>query len=284
MGERREIWIDRSAGKPRLKLLIYVPDAPVDQPRSAIYHIHGGGYVLGSALMSDTVNRLRAHDHNAVVASVDYGVSPESAFPEPVEDCYDGLTWLFNNAADLGVDPARIVVIGESAGGGLAAALCLLARDRSEVTPAAQFLIYPMLDYRTGSADDVYRNPTTGNVGWSRRNNQFGWKSLRGSSEIPQERVGHFSPSLVAELVELPPTFIATGALDLFLDECVNYAMRLSHAGVPIELHVYPGAPHGFDGMCPDAEISKSFEHDRDRALNRALRKSEGGRNEMHAD
>lgn len=271
IGSCREVWIPARAGTPDLRLMIYAPDDRTDVTRPAIYHVHGGGYVLGSAAMSDAVNRVRARDHDAVVVSVDYRISPESAFPDPVDDCYDGLLWLFAHAAELGVDARRIVVMGESAGGGLAAALCLVARDRGEVRPAGQFLIYPMIDHRTGSQDDPYRNPTTGIVGWSRHNNQFGWSAMRGVDEIAEERLSHFSPSLARDLSGLPPTFIATGALDLFFDESVDYATRLSRAGISIELHVYPGAPHGFDGMCPEAAVSKSFAHDRDRALAHAL-------------
>ena len=127
--------------------------------------------------------------------------------------------WVFANAAPLNVDSKRIAVMGESGGGGLAAAVALKARDRAEVRLAGQMLIYPMLDYRTGSPSEDQPNPTTGHFGWTRKNNQFGWRCFRGDLDLSSEQIGYFSPALATQIASLPPTFIAVGSLDLFMDE-----------------------------------------------------------------
>src|ERR1700736_3287631 len=170
-------------GAPDVPLRIFKPRAQRTS-RPAIFHMHGGAYVSGSAAMMDLANAARAAEHDAVVASVDYRLAPEDRFPCAIEDCYAGLRWLADNAVSLGVDPGRIVIIGESAGGGLAAALALLSRDRGGPKISAQFLICPMLDHRTGGADDVRQNHTVGEFVSTRPNNQFGWSCLRGKQKI----------------------------------------------------------------------------------------------------
>ena len=139
--------------------------------------------------------------------------------------------------------------MGHSAGGGLAAALALLVRDRGKHQLAGQVLVYPMLDSRTGTAQAPVDNPLAGEFMWTRAANRFGWDALRGAEPIPTERIGHYAPALAASLDGLPPAFIAVGALDLFAEEDAAYALRLARAGVPVELHVYPGGVHGFDAV-----------------------------------
>jgi acetyl esterase len=212
--------------------------------------------VIGSAEMSRASMPPVALTHDVVVVSVEYRLAPETAFPGPQEDCYSGFLWLVEHAGALGVDPNRITVMGESAGGGLAAALTQMVRDRGGQRLAGQVLIYPMLDHRTGGADCQWRNPSTGEFIWKPRNNQFGWESLRGPYLPNDARKGWFSPALAESLADLPPAYIAVGALDLFLDEDLDYARRLSAAGVPVEVHVYPGAIHGYD-MMSEAAVSK---------------------------
>ena len=192
------------------------------------------------------------------VASVEYRLAPEHPFPAPQDDCLAGLRWLADNAASLGVDPARIGITGESAGGGLAAAVAQMARDSGGPQLAAQFLTYPMLDHRTGGPQCRWNNPTTGEFVWPRSANQFGWEALRGDYQPTDARKGWFSPALADDLAGLPPTWIGTGSLDLFFDENLDYARRLCAAGVPVELHSYPGAPHAFNVMA-DADIAKGF-------------------------
>lgn len=234
----------------------------------AILHIHGGGYIAGAPEMSHERNRQLAAALGVVVLAVAYRLAPEHPHPTPVEDCYAALAWLHRNAANLGVDPTRIAVMGESAGGGLAASLALLARDRGEFPISFQLLIYPMLDDRTAAAAPA--NPYVGEFAWTNKDNFFGWKSLLGcppgSAEIPP----YASPARHEQLENLPPTFIATGALDLFLDEDIIFAQRLARAGVPIELHVYPGAFHGFD-VAADTRLGKALKRDIETALGRAL-------------
>jgi triacylglycerol lipase len=195
------------------------------------------------------------------VASVEYRLAPDTPFPGPQEDCYAALRWLVGAADELGIDPVRIGVTGESAGGGLAAAVALMARDREDIRIAAQILVYPMIDHRVGGAQDPWRNRHTGEFIWTRGSNQFGWESLRGGYGVDDERKGWFSPSRADDLAGLPPTWIGVGTLDLFFDEDLDYARRLVDAGVPVELHVYPGAFHGFD-RAAEARVTKDFRRD----------------------
>lgn len=235
--------------------------APGATNRPALLHVHGGGMVIGSArLMADGPSALAAST-GIPVASVEYRLAPDTPFPGPQEDCYAALRWLVGAAGELGIDPARIGVTGESAGGGLAAAVALMARDRGDVRIAAQILVYPMIDHRVGGADDPWRNRHTGEFIWTRGSNQFGWESLRGGYGVDDERKGWFSPSRADDLAGLPPTWIGVGTLDLFFDEDLDYARRLVDAGVPVELHVYPGAFHGFD-RAAEARVTKDFRRD----------------------
>src|SRR5258708_4594954 len=203
-------------GAPDVQLRIFKPRAQ-RACRPAIFHMHGGAYVSGSAAMMDLANAARAAEHDAVVASVDYRLAPEDRFPCAIEDCYAGPRWLADHAVHLGVDPDRIAVMGESAGGGLAAALALLARDRGGPKISAQFLIYPMLDHRTGGPDDVRRNHAIGEFVWTRQQNQFCWSCLRGNREIDADRTHHFSPSLAKNVAELPRCFMAVCSIHFFL-------------------------------------------------------------------
>jgi triacylglycerol lipase len=268
---------DRLASAPRLQgegevpLRIFYPSTEL-RLRPAILEIHGGGFLFGAAAISDVPNRAFASRHDAVVIAVDYRLAPETPFPGPLEDCYAALAWVVANAEPLGIDLERLIVLGASAGGGLAAALAQLVRDRGEYRLSAQFLIYPMIDHRTGSPDDPYNNPLAGQFGWTRESNQFGWASMRGTAPIEDSRLGHFSPANARTLAGLPPTFIAVGALDLFLDEDIAYASRLIREGVPTELHVYPGAPHGFN-LLETADVAKRFNLALAGALDRVFRK-----------
>jgi acetyl esterase len=202
---------------------------------------------------------------------VEYRLAPDTPFPGPQEDCYAGLQWLVKHAAELGVDPTRIVIGGESAGGGLAAGVALMVRDRGEFSIAGQLLTYPMLDHRTGGPDDPYQNPITGEFVWTRQSNQFGWKSLQGDYQLDDERIGWFSPSRAADLTGLAPIFIATGMLDLFFDENLDYIRRATAAGVPTELHSYPGAFHAFNAV-NTTTIGKQFWSDLIRGMQRLIR------------
>lgn len=268
---RSEARIPGRNGAPDVRLVIQTPPGQSTAPRPAVLFLHGGGMVMGSASMGEGFDAELALAHDAVVVSVDYRLAPEVPFPGPIDDVYAALRWVHANAASLGVDPSRIVLMGQSAGGGLAASLAQLTRDDNGPRPAAQILIYPMLDARTGTALEADPNPTTGEFSWTRAHTRFGWESLRGDYLPTDSRAGHFSASLGQDVSHLPPAFIAVGSLDVFFDESMDYARRLSRAGVPVELHVYPGAIHGFDAI-PNAWMTTSFKRELNEALTRALR------------
>jgi acetyl esterase/lipase len=257
----------RAAQGHDVGISIYTPREP-GESHPAVLHIHGGGYVLGSVRMNDISNRTLAIAARCVIVSVDYRLAPETPHPGPLEDCYAALKWLYANAATLNVDRTRIAVSGESAGGGLAAALALLARDRGEVPLLFQRLIYPMIDDRTAVRIDPH--PFTGEFLWTPSANYFGWSSLLGR-EPGGADVSHYAAAARADdLAGLPATYIAVGALDLFLEEDLEYARRLMRAGVPTELHVYPGAYHGFE-ITPQAKVTLAAQRDALNAIVRAL-------------
>jgi acetyl esterase/lipase len=249
---------------------VYIINArPRGSKKPALLHIHGGGFILGDA--ESQIRRLQmvARDQDCVVVTVEYRLAPEVAFPGALEDNYAALRWLHGTAEELGVDPDRIAVMGESAGGGHAAMLALAARDRGEVPLVAQILIYPMLDDRTGSSRAV-----PGHIGqfvWTRGSNRFGWSSLlgvpAGSLHVPAGAV----PARTDKLAGLPPTFIGVGAIDLFVEEDMQFAQRLVIAGVPTELLVIPGGYHAFDLIVPDAAQSRLFLEAWGGALRRAF-------------
>lgn len=214
----------------------------------ALLWIHGGGYVIGSAAQDDQLCRRFARELGATVASVDYRLAPENPYPVPLEDCYAALAWL---AGLPSVDPARVAIGGASAGGGLAAALALLARDRNEIPLAAQLLVYPMLDDRTVDRADL-NNP--GHRLWNQSSNKFGWACYLADAD-PDVAV----PARREDLSGLPPAWMGVGTLDLFHDEDLAYAERLRAVGVRCEVEVVSGAFHGFDGIVPKAEVSQSF-------------------------
>ena len=237
-------------------------------PLGCIFHIHGGGFVGGSVAEWEFLHRPLAGDLQCAIVTVDYRLAPETHFPGNIEDCYAGLVWTFANADVLGIDRARIGVMGESAGGGLAAALALMARDRGEHRLAFQHLIYPMLDDRTCVSEP---HPYAGEFVWLPADNHFGWTALLGRQPGGEGISQYAAPARATDLSGLPPTFIGTAALDLFVNEDIDYARRLIHAGVATELHVWPGAFHGFD-LAPGpvvANAARSASHD---ALRRALK------------
>lgn len=253
---------------PDVRVLVYTPPAP-GTARPAYLYIHGGGYVLGNPEMMDRGSRLTALEQDCVVVSVDYRLAPETRWPGAVEDCYAALRWMHGQARQLGIDTARIAIGGESAGGGHAAALALLARDRGEFAICFQLLDCPMLDDRTGSSHDLH--PYCGEFIWTPENNRFGWRALLGmepgSPQVPADAV----PARADNLAGLPPAFIAVGSIDLFLEEDIDYARRLTRAGVATELHVIPGGYHGFGIAGEDAPQVRTHMRLQREALSRAF-------------
>lgn len=263
-----EAWARCEHG-PDVRLVVMNPPS-TRTSRGAILHLHGGGMVAGTPDRAVADKPHLALEHDCVVVSVDYRLAPETPFPGPQEDNYAALLWLVAEAASLGVDPARIVVMGESAGGGLAAALALMTRDRGGPGLAGQVLVYPMLDWRTGGPYCLYANRHTGEWVWTRDKNRFGWESLRGDYQPTDTRKAWFSPALAEDLAGVAPAYISTGALDLFLDEDLAYARRLIDCGVPTEFHVYPGAIHAFE-MVPETRLAEQAAIDLRRGLGRLL-------------
>ncbi len=268
-----ERFIPGAPGDPDVRVLHYVPPGAASAPRPAVLEIHGGGFVIGNADMSDASNRATALSLDCVVVSVDYRLAPETAWPGSLNDNYAGLCWLAGNAGELGVDPARIAISGGSAGGGHAAALALHARNRARVDKNApaicfQLIDFPMLDDRT--CTDPEPHPYTGEFVWTPALNHFGWKALLGAEPGSDGVHETAAPARAEDLSGLPPAFISIGALDLFLDESLEYTRRLARAGVPVELYVIPGAYHG-SGMIQDAPQSRQVYELRQRALARGL-------------
>lgn len=254
--------------QPPVTVFVINADA-AKPPRGAILYIHGGGFVGGDA--RDNLRSLMglAGRLDCVVVSVQYRLAPGTRFPGALEDNYASLKWLHRNAVSLGVDPARLVVMGESAGGGHAAMLAIAARDRGEVAIAAQVLVYPMLDDRTGSSRFVA--PTIGTLIWRPADNRNGWAALLGQPGGLRHVPAGSVPSREANLARLPPTFIGVGSIDLFAQEDIDFARRLVAADVPTELLVVPGAFHGFQLIAPQADVSRQFSAAIEGALTRAL-------------
>lgn len=259
--------IPGAAGSPDVPIIIVDPN-PGKKNQPVFLHTHGGGYVTPNPRLYPFIQRV-AHDCECVVVSVDYRLAPETPFPGSLNDNYAALSWVYQNAASLGIDRERIAVGGESAGGGHAAALALRARDRAEIKLLFQVLIYPELDDRTGSSHPV--PPSMGQFIWTAQCNRFGWTSLlglpAGSSNVPYGSV----PARVEDLSGLPPAWVGVGSIDLFADEDIVYARRLMDAGIPTELTVLPGCYHAFDALVPNATSSKMFTESWKSALRRAF-------------
>jgi acetyl esterase/lipase len=225
---------------PRVVVRVHRPRG-VTGPLPCVYSIHGGGYIFGTYDMDDLKFDSLCVDLQCVGVSVEYRLAPETPYPGPLEDCYAGLKWTHDHADELGVDATRIGIAGVSAGGGLAAALALLARDRGELPVHFQLLECPMIDDRQATSS----SGRDGMLIWSRESNEFGWRSylgdLYGTDDVP----AYAAPARATDLTGLPPALVIVGGADGFRDEDIVYALRLSEAGVATELHVLPGAPHG---------------------------------------
>ena len=263
--ERRTI--PGSTGEPDVE--VYIVNARPGASRIGILHTHGGGYVTGSA--SASVRNLQevAAALDCCAVSVEYRLAPETTYAGSIEDNYAGLLWLYRHAEEMGVDPQRLAVMGESAGGGHAALLAIAARDRGEVPLAFQLLVYPMLDDRTGSTREV--PPQMGRIVWTAAANRFGWGAFlgqeAGGASVPSAAV----PARVSSVEGLAPAFIGVGGIDLFVLEDIEYARRLIEAGVSTQLLVVPGAFHGFDGLAADTEVAQRFNAAKLDALRGAL-------------
>lgn len=218
-----------------------------------IYFIHGGGMIMGNRRTGIEVPLAWASAFGAVVVSVEYRLAPEFPDPTPVEDCYAGLVWLYDHAAQLRVDRERILIAGTSAGGGLAAGVALLARDRQGPSLCGQVLMCPMLDDRNETHSSF---EFVGEGLWDRTSNETGWNALLGDRRGSTEVSFYAAPSRAEDLSHLPTAYIDAGSAELFRDEVVDYALRLWRAGTQVELHVWPGGFHTFDEVAPQAALS----------------------------
>lgn len=264
----RKATVPGPAGQDAVPVLIIDPK-PDQRNRPAVIYIHGGGYITGRAETNLRLAQEIAQSTEGLVVSVDYTLAPEAVFPKSLEQNYAALAWLHQNAPQLGVDPERIAVCGDSAGGGHAAMLAIAARDRRQFKLAFQCLIYPMLDDRTGSTRKM--PPYMGHFLWTAAANRFGWGSLlglpAGAASPPHGAV----PARLENLSGLAPAFIGVGSIDLFCEEDIEYAKRLALAGVQTELLIVPGAYHGFDIVAPDARLTVEFKSVWKNALRRGL-------------
>lgn len=276
---RKDVPVERRlipVGKSHPDVTIYVVNAKPGENRPAILHTHGGGFVSGTAAGGVTDLQDLCAELGCAAVSVEYRLAPETTCAGSIEDNYAGLKWLHANAASIGADPSRIALLGESAGGGHAAILAQVARDRGEVPLAFQCLVYPMLDDRTGATGPLGRKVAShiAKVGWSREANRFGWRSFLGTEPGGRTAPKYAVPARAVDLAGLPPAWIGVGGIDLFLDEDIDYARRLNDAGVSAELIVVPGAFHGFDiigAFDPTVRISGWFNTAKKNALRRGL-------------
>lgn len=250
--ERTDVTVPGPAGAPDVLLRLHRPRNRTAEALPAILWMHGGGYIFGTYEGEDLRFDGWVQQLNCIGASVEYRLAPEHPHPAAVEDSYAALTWLHAHAAELGIDPARIGIGGASAGAGLAAGLALYARDRRELPITFQLLIYPMLDDRQATPSSGWPVPI-----WAPSHNTLGWRAYLGGRYGTDDVPAYAAPARATSLEGLPPTLISVGTLDGFVDEDIEYARRLNHAGVPVELHVYPGAPHGFDSMAPNTAVAR---------------------------
>ncbi|MFC3897924.1 alpha/beta hydrolase [Lentzea rhizosphaerae] len=261
----RDTTVPGPSDAPDVPVRIYTP-ANLEAPVPGLVYIHGGGFVLGDLDMFHAHVLRLADELGIVIVSVDYRLAPEHPFPAPVEDCYAALKWVAAKAEELGIDPARIGVGGESAGGGLTAGTVLLARDRGGPELCFQYLGIPELDDRldTESMRDYVDTPL-----WNRPNAIFSWASYLGAE--PGDVSPYAAPARATDLAGLPPAFVTTCQYDPLRDEGIEYARRLAHAGVPTELRHYPATFHG-SSFIESAAITRRMFADEVEALRRGLR------------
>lgn len=265
---RREDTVTSADGSP-LPITVISPAGAVSTVGAVgVLWLHGGGMVMGDRFSQLDIPLEWLDTLGAVVVTVDYRLAPDVSGATLVDDGYAALRWLADNADELGIDPTRIVVAGTSAGGGIAAGVTLLARDRSTPAVAAQVLVCPMLDHRNDTAS---AHQFTAPAVWSRESNAFAWHAVTGGDAPPSPYV---SPSLASDLSGLPPTYIDAGSAEVFRDEDVDYASRIWAAGGAAELHVWSGGFHGFDALYPDAELSRAARATRTAWLERTLTRS----------
>jgi acetyl esterase/lipase len=262
---RRDLTIAGYEGAEMLVTVLSRADHAGSGP--GIYHIHGGGMITGDRLLGPLAMLPWIVEYDAVLVTAEYRLAPEFRDPYPIEDCYAGLVWAAEHAAELGIDPDRIMIAGASAGGGLTAGTALLARDRQGPRLLGQMLICPMLDDRDESVSTVQYDAGT----WIRDHNRVGWDALLGERRGTADVSIYAAPARATDLSGLPPAFIDCGSAEVFRDEDVAYATALWRDGVQAELHVWAGGFHGFDMLAPHTAVSQASIAARDNWAARVL-------------
>jgi acetyl esterase/lipase len=266
--EFTELTVPGPDGAPDISLLVCKPSG-LATSAPGVFHIHGGGMVVGDNRTGMLTMLPWIQEAGVVVVSVEYRLAPEHPYPAGVEDCYAGLTWTAARAAELGIDPDRLLIAGASAGGGLSAAVALMARDRGGPALIGQMLGCAMLDDRnqTPSSYELDRQGM-----WDRTSNLTGWRALLGAAQGGPDVSPYAAPARAADLSGLPPAYLDVGSVETFRDEVLDYAARIWRTGGVAELHVWPGGYHGFESMAPAAAISVAARQSRLDWLRRLLR------------
>ena len=249
-----QITIPRSNSGGSIRLKIYRPDSH-DRKLPCVYNIHGGGMIVGSIDNNEAQLSSLSETLGAIIIDVDYRLAPENPYPAGADDCYDGLVWIWNHADDLNIDSSRIGLFGESAGGGLAAATALKARDSGGPEILFQALIAPMLDDRNNTPSSHMCSGLW--PSWPREMNVLGWRALLGNRVGMNNVSPYAAPARAENLRNLPSAYIEVGGMEVFRDEDISYARRLMENNVPVELHVYPGTFHTWYAQVPEATVSK---------------------------
>lgn len=256
--ETEELVIPGPAGAPDLEITVFKPrgHTPASEALPGLFNIHGGGMIVGHRHWESERLIQLVLELGVVAVNVEYRLAPEHPFPAGVEDCYAGVSWMSQHASELGVDPARIVIMGGSAGGGFSAAVSLMARDRSGPALAGQLLLCPMLD-NSNSTVASYQYDGIGT--WMRDANLLAWRCVLGEElAYSTEASQYAAPTRATDLSGLPPAFIEAGAAEMFRDEDVDYATRIWATGGNAELHIWAGGFHGFDIYAPESEITRA--------------------------
>ena len=260
---RENHFVSRKGGNPELKLRTYRPKGK-EGTLPCLYYIHGGGMIMGSVENYDVNASMLSELLEVMVVSVEYRLAPEDPYPAQLNDCYDGLIWLDSNKDKLQIDSSKIVLYGQSAGGGLVIATSMKVRDQGGPKISFQMPIYPMIDDRheTPSSHEIT------DIGvWDREGSIEAWKWYLGGKQADS----YAAPSRSDSLEGLPPTFIDVGELDLFRDENIDFVQRLIQAGITTEFHLYPGAYHASENFAPAAGLSKTIWSNRLKALRKAF-------------
>jgi acetyl esterase/lipase len=257
-----------------IKLLVVRPEVSVS-PSICVLAIHSGGMVLGDRFGSITDQDVLhwVTEFGIVVVSPEYRLAPSHPAPAGVDDCYATLEWIAANAAELGIDPGRILVSGVSGGGGLAAGAVLMARDNDGPAVLAQLLVCPMLDDKTATVSArQYRASAERRVLWPTENNRWAWDAVLGEGHVGRDDISPYAaPSRATDFSGLPPTYLDCGSAELFRDEVVDYASRLWGAGTQAELHIWAGGVHAFDLLAPDTLVAIASRTTRENWLRRIL-------------